>query len=155
MGQDPDRRGPCLGRQGHPPPRAGRLSNSSGNCLHARAQKAEDTDWKEIALLYRLLERLQPSPVVTLNRAVAVSKAEGPAAALKLLEPLDEQLSNYFYYHGVRGGLLKKVGASRDAREAFNRAIALANSPAEAAHIREHLDQLEAEALSYMESEES
>jgi RNA polymerase sigma-70 factor (ECF subfamily) len=121
--------------------------------LHARAQRAEDTDWKEIALLYRLLERLQPSPVVTLNRAVAVSKAEGPAAALKLLEPLDEQLSSYFYYHGVRGGLLKQVGASRDAREAFNRAIALANSPAEAAHIREHLDQLEAEARSYMAEE--
>ena len=116
--------------------------------LHARAQKAEDTDWTEIALLYRMLERLQPSPVVTLNRAVAVSKAEGPAAALKLLEPLEEQLSGYFYYHGVKGGLLKQIGANRDAREAFNRAIALANSPAEASHIREHLDQLEAEALS-------
>jgi RNA polymerase sigma-70 factor (ECF subfamily) len=115
--------------------------------LHARAQKAEDTDWREIALLYRMLERLQPSPVVTLNRAVAVSKADGPQAALKLLEPLDEQLSGYFYYHGVRGGLLKQVGATGDAREAFNRAIALANSPAEAVHIREHLDQLEAEAL--------
>jgi RNA polymerase sigma-70 factor (ECF subfamily) len=115
--------------------------------LHARAPRAEDTDWREIALLYRMLERLQPSPVVTLNRAVAVSKAEGPQAALKLLEPLDEQLSGYFYYHGVRGGLLKQLGASRDAREAFNRAIALANSPAEASHIREHLDHLEAEAL--------
>jgi RNA polymerase sigma-70 factor (ECF subfamily) len=115
--------------------------------LHARAEKAEDTDWNEIALLYRMLERLQPSPVVTLNRAVAVSKADGPIAALKLLEPLDEQLSGYFYYHGVKGGLLKQIGASHDAREAFNRAIALANSPAEANHIREHLDQLEAEAL--------
>jgi RNA polymerase sigma-70 factor (ECF subfamily) len=115
--------------------------------LHARAQRAEDTDWQEIALLYRMLERLQPSPVVTLNRAVAVSKAEGPQAALELLEPLDEQLSGYFYYHGVKGGLLKQLGVNGDAREAFNRAIALANSPAEAAHIREHLDQLEAEAL--------
>jgi len=118
-----------------------------GRTDHARAAQAEDTDWRQIELLYRLLERLQPSPVVTLNRAVAVCKAEGPAAALALIEPLAEQLSGYFYYHGVRGGLLKQMGASREAREAFDRAIALANSPAEAAHIRVHLDQLEADAL--------
>jgi RNA polymerase sigma-70 factor (ECF subfamily) len=123
--------------------------------LHARAEKAEDTDWVEIELLYHMLERLQPSPVVTLNRAVAVSKAHGPAAALKMLEPLDEQLSGYFYYHGVKGGLLKQLGAVSAAREAFNRAIALANSTAEAAHIRDHLDQLEAETLSTIVHEES
>jgi RNA polymerase sigma-70 factor (ECF subfamily) len=115
--------------------------------LHARAPSAEATDWGEITLLYRLLARLQPSPVVTLNLAVAVSKSEGPAAALDLLEPLGEPLSGYFYYHGVRGGLLKQTGAHRQAREAFNRAIALAHSPAEAAHIRGHLDQIEAETL--------
>jgi RNA polymerase sigma factor (sigma-70 family) len=114
--------------------------------LHARAEKPEDTDWKEIALLYRMLERLQPSPVVTLNRAVAISKSEGPAAALALIAPLEEELSGYFYYFGVKGGLLKEMGAAREAREAFNRAIALANSPAEAAHIREHLDQIAEEA---------
>jgi RNA polymerase sigma-70 factor (ECF subfamily) len=123
--------------------------------LHARAVKSEDTDWRQIELLYRLLERLQPSPVVTLNRAVAVCKAEGPVAALSLIEPLGEQLSGYFYYHGVRGGLLKQMGASREAREAFDRAIALANSPAEAAHIREHLDQLEADALLAKDAEKT
>ncbi|MDB5526690.1 MAG: polymerase sigma factor, sigma-70 family protein [Rhizobium sp.] len=123
--------------------------------LHARAQKAEDTDWTEIALLYRMLEQLQPSPVVTLNRAVAVSKSDGPAAALALIEPLAEQLSGYFYYHGVKGGLLKQMGANHDAREAYNRAIALANSPAQATHIREHLDQLEAEAYASLETKKN
>jgi RNA polymerase sigma-70 factor (ECF subfamily) len=114
--------------------------------LHARAKTAEATDWHEIALLYRLLEQMQPSPVVTLNRAVAVSKAEGPLAALALVEPLADELSNYFYFHGVRGGLLKQLGRTRAAREAFDQAIALAGSPAEAAYIRQHLDQLETEA---------
>jgi RNA polymerase sigma factor (sigma-70 family) len=114
--------------------------------LHARAKRAEDTDWRQIELLYRMLEQMQPSPVVTLNRAVAVSKADGPAAALALIEPLANQLSGYFYFHGVRGGLLKQLGDVRAAREAFNHAIALANSPAEACHIRQQLDQIEAEA---------
>jgi RNA polymerase sigma-70 factor (ECF subfamily) len=110
--------------------------------LHARAEKPEDTDWSEIELLYRMLEKLQPSPVVTLNRAVAVSKARGAEAALEIVEPLADELSGYFYFHGVRGGLLKELGRAAEARESFDRAIALANSPAEAAHIRDHLDSL-------------
>ena len=110
--------------------------------VHARAAMPEDTDWTEIELLYRMLEKLQPSPVVTLNRAVAVSKAKGPEAALALIEPLADELAGYFYFHGVRGGLLKELGRAAEARESFDRAIALANSPAEAAHIRDHLDSL-------------
>ncbi|CAN7206657.1 RNA polymerase sigma factor [Rhizobium sp. LjRoot254] len=110
--------------------------------LHARAATPEDTDWAEIELLYRMLEKLQPSPVVTLNRAVAVSKARGAEAALAIVEPLADELSGYFYFHGVRGGLLKELGRAAEARESFDRAIALANSPAEAAHIRDHLDSL-------------
>jgi RNA polymerase sigma-70 factor (ECF subfamily) len=110
--------------------------------LHARASKAEDTDWAQIDLLYANLERLQPSPVVTLNRAVALSKVQGPAAALELVEPLGERLSNYFYFHGVRGALLQQLDRRDEARAAFDRAIALANTPAEAAHIRQHIDHL-------------
>ena len=109
---------------------------------HARARRAEDTDWGAIDRLYQTLEVLQPSPVVTLNRAVAVSKAYGPAAALALIAPLGDKLDGYFHYHGVRGGLLLQLGDGAGAREAFNRAIALAGSPAEAAHIRLHLDRL-------------
>ena len=111
--------------------------------LHARAARARDTDWAEIDLLYANLERLQPSPVVTLNRAVAVSKVRGPAAALALIEPLESQLASYFYFHGVRGALLDQLGCRGEARVSFDRAITLANSPAEAAHIRQHLDRLE------------
>lgn len=111
---------------------------------HARARQAVDTDWGAIDRLYQTLELLQPSPVVTLNRAVAVNKARGPAAALALVTPLGEKLGSYFYYHGVRGGLLLQLGDSTGAREAFNQAIALAGSAAEAAHIRLHLDRLQA-----------
>jgi RNA polymerase sigma-70 factor (ECF subfamily) len=113
--------------------------------LHARATRPEDTDWAEIDLLYQTLERLQPSPVVTLNRAVAVSRLKGAEAALTLIEPLEGRLSGYFYFHGLRGGLLKQLGRYREAHEAFDRAIALANTPAEAAHIRQHLDGLKRE----------
>jgi RNA polymerase sigma-70 factor, ECF subfamily len=110
--------------------------------LHARAARAEDTDWAQIALLYGALERMQPSPVVTLNRAVAVSKAEGPAAALAMIEPLADQLGGYFYFHGARGAFLLELERASEAKVAFDRAIALANTPAEAAHIRLQLDRL-------------
>ena len=110
--------------------------------LHARARRFEDTDWAAIDQLYARLESLQPSPVVTLNRAVAVSRLKGPEAALEMLEPLAKPLDGYFYFYGVRGALLRDVGRNSEAREAFERAISLANSAAEAAHIRQHLDAL-------------
>jgi RNA polymerase sigma-70 factor (ECF subfamily) len=93
-----------------------------------------------------LLETIQPSPVVTLNRAVAVMKCEGPAAALKMIEPLESALSSYFHFHGLRGGLLMQLGRNEDARVAFDKAISLANTAAEAAHIRQHLDRLVSES---------
>jgi RNA polymerase sigma-70 factor, ECF subfamily len=111
--------------------------------LHACAVRAEDTDWNEIATLYRALERMTPSPVITLNRAIAVSKTDGPQAALDLLEPLGDRLSGYFYFHGAKGHLLMQLGRATEASEAFSQAIALANTPAEAAHIRQHLDKLQ------------
>jgi RNA polymerase sigma-70 factor (ECF subfamily) len=110
--------------------------------LHARARTASETDWAQIDLLYATLEQMTPSPVITLNRAVAVSKTAGPEAALAMIEPLEGQLSGYFYFHGAKGGFLKQLGRRREAREAFDRAIALANSAPEAAHIRQHLDSL-------------
>jgi RNA polymerase sigma-70 factor (ECF subfamily) len=110
--------------------------------LHARAARPEETDWAGVEALYGALERLQPSPVVTLNRAVAVSKAQGPAAALAMIEPLAGKLSGYFHFFGARGALLLQLGRNEEARVAFNQAIALAGSAAEAAHIRQHLDRL-------------
>lgn len=110
--------------------------------LHARAMLPLATDWAGIDRLYATLERLQPSPVVTLNRAVAHAKVHGPQAALALIEPLADRLSGYFYFFGVRGALLLQLGRRDEARDAFGRAIALAGTPAEAAHIRQHLDRL-------------
>jgi RNA polymerase sigma-70 factor (ECF subfamily) len=110
--------------------------------LHARAARPEDTDWAQIDLLYAALETLQPSPVVTLNRAVAVSKTRGADAALAMIEPLAARLSGYFHFFGLKGALLLQLGRASEARAAFDRAIALANTAAEAAHIRRHLDRL-------------
>ena len=112
--------------------------------LHARAPRFEDTDWTEIDQLYAALERMTPSPVVTLNRAVAVSKVQGPEAALTMIEPLALPLSGYFYFHGVKGAMLLELGCTEEARVAFDRAIALANNAAEAAHIRGQIDRLTA-----------
>jgi RNA polymerase sigma-70 factor (ECF subfamily) len=114
--------------------------------LHSRAGKASDTDWQEIEVLYTMLEQLQPSPVITLNKSVATSKVHGAAAALEMIEPLASKLQGYFHFHGVRGAYLMQLGRNAEAREAFDRAIALANSAQEAAHIRMHLDRLKLES---------
>jgi RNA polymerase sigma-70 factor, ECF subfamily len=109
---------------------------------HSRAATAADTDWAGIEGLYLALERMQPSPVITLNRAVAVAKLHGPAAALAMIEPLEAALSGYFHYFGARGAFLLQLGRNQEARAAFDQAISLANTPAEATHIRQHLDRL-------------
>ena len=110
--------------------------------LHANAARPEDTLWKEIDSLYQALEALQPSPVATLNRAVAVWKLQGAEAALEMIDPLRSELDAYFYLHGLRGVLLKELNRLGEARDALNRAIALANSVAEAKLIRRELDGL-------------
>ena len=109
---------------------------------HGRAMHAHDTDWAEIDRLYAALEAMQPSPVVTLNRAVAVAEVRGPGAALEMIAPLDAALARYFHFHGLRGALLVRLGRHDEARAAFERAVTLARTAAEAAHIRGHLDQL-------------
>lgn len=114
--------------------------------LHARAERPEDTDWAGVDQLYATLEIMQPSPVVTLNRAVATAKVRGPDAALTMIEPLVARLDGYFHFHGARGAFLLQAGRRSEARQAFDRAIALANTAAEAASIRQYLDRLTAEA---------
>ena len=110
--------------------------------VHCAAATPADTDWAQIDALYAALERVAPSPIVTLNRAVAVSKVRGPEAALAMIEPLGARLGSYFNFHGARGALLLQLGRGADARAAFDQAIALARTGAEAAHIRMHLDRL-------------
>jgi RNA polymerase sigma-70 factor, ECF subfamily len=112
--------------------------------LHLHAPRPEDTAWKQIDSLYQVLETLQPSPVVTLNRAVAVWKLHGPEVALRMIDPLESELAGYFYFHGLRGTLLEELNRRDEAREALTRAIALAKSVAEAKLIRRELDRLAA-----------
>ena len=114
--------------------------------MHARALRPQDTDWAHIDELYAALEQLAPSPVVTLNRAVAVSKVRGAEPALAMIEPLGERLAGYFHFFGLKGALLMQLGRAAEARDAFNQAIALATTPAQATHIRQHLDQLAKDA---------
>ena len=123
--------------------------------LHASAARPEDTSWKQIDSLYQALETLQPSPVVTLNRAVAVWKLRGPEAALEMIDPLNSELDGYFYFHGLRGALLKDLNRLDDARKALNRAIALANSVAEANFIRRELDCLISRPLPHLPNDRS
>jgi RNA polymerase sigma-70 factor (ECF subfamily) len=115
--------------------------------MHARAARAADTDWAQIERLYATLEHLQPSPVVTLNRAVAISKLRGAAEALAVIEPLAPALSGYFYFYGLKGALLLQLRRHDEARAAFDQAIALASTAAEAAHIRMQLDRLRHDAV--------
>jgi len=110
--------------------------------VHAQAARAEDTDWAEIDRLYAVLEVLQPSPVVTLNRAVAVAKVRGPEAALAMIEPLSARLPDYFYFFGAKGAFLAQLGRDEEARAAFERALELAHTEPEADHIRQHLGRL-------------
>jgi len=110
--------------------------------MHGHAARPEDTDWAEIDLLYAALEALQPSPIVTLNRAVAVDKVRGATAALSMIEPLADALATYFPYVGLRGALLARLGRYDAAHDAFMRALALARTAQERSHISLQLDGL-------------
>jgi len=110
--------------------------------LHARAETPEAVDWRGVERLYAALEIMQPSAVITLNRAVAVAKVDGAEAALAMIEPLADRLSSYPPFHGARGAFLLQLARPDEARKAFDRAVALASGVADASHIRRHLDRL-------------
>jgi RNA polymerase sigma-70 factor (ECF subfamily) len=99
--------------------------------LHARAARYEETDWRQIRLLYSRLQQLAPSPVVLLNRAVATRYAISAQAALAEIEPLSAELDGYYLFHALRAGLLTSLGQADDASEASERALALTVNPAE------------------------
>jgi RNA polymerase sigma-70 factor, ECF subfamily len=109
--------------------------------LHARAREPGETDWTQIALLYAELARLQPSPVVELNRAVAVAMAEGPAAGLELLDDLP--LDRYHLFHSARADLLRREGRVDEARAAYERARALVTNEPERAFLSRRIAELE------------
>jgi predicted RNA polymerase sigma factor len=100
---------------------------------HARARTSEETDWPRILLLYESLSRVAPSPIVDLNRAVAMSMAVGPAAGLEVVDALTAEgsLENYHLLPSVRGDLLKKLGRLDEARTEFERAASLTRNARE------------------------
>jgi RNA polymerase sigma-70 factor, ECF subfamily len=111
---------------------------------HARARTAEDTDWERIVLLYDALLQVRPSPIVALNRAVAISKAQGPAAGLDVVDSLASEpaLAGYHLLPSVRGDLLMKLGRFTEAREEIQRAITLTKNKSEQDLLTERLRQI-------------
>ncbi len=99
--------------------------------LHARAPRPEDTDWPQIATLYRGLTAMWPTPVIELNRAVAVAMADGPDAGLALLDPLADELDRYHLFHAARADLLRRSGRTGEAKLEYRRALDLVTNPVE------------------------
>jgi RNA polymerase sigma-70 factor (ECF subfamily) len=98
---------------------------------HARADRAQDTDWPRIAALYDLLATEHPSPVVELNRAVAVAMAVGPEQGLALADTLAAELETYHLFHATRADLLRRLGRNDEAATAYRRAVELAGNRVE------------------------
>ncbi|MET0731228.1 MAG: RNA polymerase sigma factor [Solirubrobacterales bacterium] len=109
---------------------------------HARAKRAEDTDWSRIGLLYGQLTRIQPSPVIELNRAIAVAMDKGPEAGLELIDSI-EGLDRYAPFHVSRADLLSRLGRDAEAVEAYGRGLELSTNPVQQAFLRRRIGELE------------
>jgi RNA polymerase sigma-70 factor (ECF subfamily) len=112
--------------------------------VHAESRSAEDTDWRQIAGLYERLLALYPSPVVALNRAAAVAMAEGPGAALPMIEALAEPLAHYHPWHAARADLLSRMGRVPEALKSYERARELAQNEPEVRFLNGRMDELRA-----------
>ena len=117
--------------------------------LHCQAARAEDTDWRQIVRLYDLLERVQPSPVVSLNRAVAVAMLDGPQPALGLIDALaaEGDLDDYHLLHAARADLLRRIGSSAEAAKSYTRALALATNDSERRFLERRLREVQPPAV--------
>ena len=113
---------------------------------HCKAARAEDTNWPRIVLLYDLLESLQPSPIVSLNRAVAVAMVSGPRAGLTLIDTLGAsgELDGYHLLHAARADLLRRVGSSTEAAKSYTRALALVTNDSERRYLERRLREVRA-----------
>ena len=112
------------------------------NAVHTSAREMRDTDWSQVVTLYDQLVRLDPSPIVALNRAVALAELDGPEVALAVVDPLEGALAGYHAYHAVRADLLRRTGRIRESRSAYERAIELTGNTAETAYLRRRRDEL-------------
>ena len=112
------------------------------SAVHTSARDVRDTDWSQVVALYDQLVRLDPSPVVALNRAIAVGELDGPLVALAAVDRLEDRLAGYHAYQATRAELLRRLGRSQEARAAYDRAIELAGNTAETAALTRRRDQL-------------
>ncbi|MFL6073227.1 MAG: RNA polymerase sigma factor [Mycobacteriales bacterium] len=112
------------------------------NAVHTSARDVRDTDWSQVVALYDQLVRLDPSPIIALNRAIAVAELDGPEVALAAVDRLEDRLAGYHAYHATRADLLRRLGHSQQSRAAYDRAIELAGNTAETAYLTRRRDQL-------------
>jgi RNA polymerase sigma-70 factor (ECF subfamily) len=112
------------------------------NAVHTYARDIRDTDWSQIIALYDQLVRIDRSPIIVLNRAIAVAELDGPEVALAAVDGLETRLAGYYLYHATRADLLRRLGRSQPARAAYDQAIELAGNAAETAHLIRRRDQL-------------
>ena len=113
---------------------------------HCRALRAEDTNWREILLLYDLLLQVHPSPVVSLNRAVAVAMADGPEAGLSAIDALGRELDDYHLLHAARADLLRRTGALAEAAGSYRRALELVTNDSERRYLERRLGEVRSAA---------
>ena len=116
------------------------------SAVHCRAKRAEDTNWSQIVQLYNLLERVQPSPIVSLNRAVAVAMLGGPQAGLELIDAVAETgaLDGYHLLHAARADLLRRIGSGEEAAESYARALELVTNDSERRFLERRLREVQA-----------
>jgi RNA polymerase sigma-70 factor, ECF subfamily len=110
--------------------------------LHCQAARAVDTDWPQIVRLYDILERLDPAPIVSLNRAVAVAMVDGPQAGLALIDALAGDLDGYHLFHAARADLLRRIGSSAEAAKSYGRALALVTNESERRFLERRLHEV-------------
>jgi len=112
------------------------------NGVHTSARDVRDTDWSQVVALYDQLLRLDPSPIIALNRAIAVAEIDGPEVALAAIDRLEDALAGYHAYHGTRADLLRRLGRSQESRAAYDKAIDLSGNTAEGAFLTRRREQL-------------
>ena len=112
------------------------------NAVHTSARDVRDTDWPQVLALYDQLVRLDPSPIIAVNRAIAVAELDGPEVALAAVDRLEDTLAGYHIYHATRADLLRRLGRSQKSRAAYGKAIELAGNTAETAYLTRRRDQL-------------
>jgi len=112
------------------------------SAVHTSARDVGDTDWSQVVALYDQLVRLDPSPVIALNRAIAVAELDGPEVALAAIGGLEDKLAGYHIYHATRADLLRRLGRSQESRAAYGKAIELAGNTAVTAYLTRRRDQL-------------